>query len=738
MRLPDQRTLHGRPRARALRIGGALVLAFVLAACGGGNDRPWTGAGVAPWSVGGWTQVSDTEWVAPGGTEGYRWVEGQGWVHWEAKGSGGGPGVVLCKDRANQDMPVQPKTIAIHNNSDVTIYPAIATSMNEVNEWLQGCLRTTDPHPTRFIYKAYVNEGAGLPPHSSVELTLPLMHRLDAQRYITWWNGGRVILADKPDRLRNQADKDIKNDGGVSCQGQQDTSCALSIYESKEGIPENSYAQLSEYTFGDSISEGNPGENKPRWFKPENVGYNISYVDHVYMPVAIGPKNNPYIGFSGSAQSLSVFRQKIDAFLTGPAGSGWPLFNLDGRKLPGGYNIFAMRNGTLSPDEDVPVKPGGDGFPPVLTVLKCLEGGCTNEEKAKLHFGDAVQNMQNLWGSCVDWGGEDISAHVTQTITCPEELKTGMGLVKQFFEQNYNNYAAHYDTDAACSKAQKKIDFNFLSALSHIYGWVQFNEGCSAATNKLISTELPGWNHYKIQQLYINELQYNHHQPYYGGDARLAFNPYVKLIHEDLEMNAYAFSVDDAIGFMSELGDGLIFTVGGTQGLENPAQFSYAGGFEVAVGVPGTMVGSDTMVIKKYGICAFGHDAADAQCEQDKQDMLMPENRQIAGFRVGTVPSYPLKVRLTDRLDNVYTFEVKTQFPECGFAANSDICHPDRAALYDPAACKVVDKTGATHPQSSTWCASADVYERRESRDDNPGSAQITKNHMAFAPLMDS
>lgn len=732
MRLPDVGTPHCRSRARVLRIGGALVLAFTLAACGGGNDRPWTGEGAVPWSASGWVQLSDTEWMAENGTEGYRWVEGQGWTHWRALGSGGGdPGVVVCKDRAGNDMPVNPKTITIHNNSDEPIYPAIATSMNEVNEWLQGCLRTTEPHPTQFIYKTYVNEGQGLPPHSSVQLTLPLMSQLDPQRYITWWNGGRVILADKPDRLRNPDDQDMGAVGGVGCEG-QNTPCTLSIYQSKEGIPENSYAQLSEYTFGDSI----PVDGQARWFKPENVGYNISYVDHVYMPVAIGPKNNPYIGYSGSAQSLSLFRQKIDAFLNSPAGSGWPLFNLDGRKLPGGYNIFAMRSGTLSPNEDVPVKPAG-GFPPVLTVLRCLQNQCTDQEKKSLHFGDAVQNMQNLWGSCVSWGSEDITPHVTQTIVCPSELKNDMGLIKQFFEQNYNDYSRNYDTDPACSKAQKKIEFNFLSALSHIYGWVQFNEGCSAATNKLAATTIPGWDHHKIQQLYINDLQYNHHQPYFHGDAQLAFNPYVKLIHEDLQMNAYAFSVDDAIGFMSELGDGLIFTVGGTQGLENPDQFNYAGGFQVTMGVPSSVANTDTALIRKYGVCAFGREAGDLQCAQDKQDVFMPEYRQIPGFRVGTVPSYPVKVRFTDMHDNVYTFEVKARFPLCNFSQNEDTCYPDKTQLFDASACKVVDKNGATHAKSNDWCGSADLHAKREARDNNSSGGQITRNYIAFAPPMD-
>src|SRR5690606_13601550 len=117
-----------------------------------------------------------------------------------------------------------------------------------------------------------------------------------------------------------------------------------------------------------------------------------------------------------------------------------------------------------------------------------------------------------------------------------------------------------------------------------------FNEGCGAGANPLLDTKIPDWDHAKIQSMYIHDLQYN--QPNVNNNLDLVFNPYVQLIHSDLQMDAYAFSVDDAVGFMSELGDGLIFTVGGPRGLENEKQFNYADGFSVAIGVPQKLVTS--------------------------------------------------------------------------------------------------------------------------------------------------
>src|SRR5690606_33545931 len=148
-----------------------------------------------------------------------------------------------------------------------------------------------------------------------------------------------------------------------------------------------------------------------------------------------------------------------------------------------------------------------------------------------------------------------------------------------------------------------------------IYGWVPFNEGCGAAANALADTRIPGWDHAKAQSMYIHELQYNHQQAEVQGNPKLLFNPYVQLIHDKLDMNAYGFSVDDAVGFMSELGNGLIFTVGGPAGLENQRQFNYADGFSLAIGVPKSLDGhASKPLIKKYGVCVINQHADDLNC----------------------------------------------------------------------------------------------------------------------------
>src|SRR5690606_36731277 len=130
--------------------------------------------------------------------------------------------------------------------------------------------------------------------------------------------------------------------------------------------------------------------------------------------------------------------------------------------------------------------------------------------------------------------------------------KTQLALIQDFFSENHKNYLAMYAA-GQCSGADPQVPtFSYWNAIMHIYGWVPYNEGCGADANPLSETKAStGEGHAEVQSMYIHDLQYNHQQ---NVSPELLFNPYVQLIHDDLEMNAYGFSVDDAVGFMSELG----------------------------------------------------------------------------------------------------------------------------------------------------------------------------------------
>jgi hypothetical protein len=104
----------------------------------------------------------------------------------------------------------QPYTLKIFNDTtDYNIYPVIATPTNDADEWLQGAAQILDSQKTtltyghKFVYRIYINPTAGIAPHGSVTVTLPLCSQLadkpdptQPDQYINWWNRGRVYIYD--------------------------------------------------------------------------------------------------------------------------------------------------------------------------------------------------------------------------------------------------------------------------------------------------------------------------------------------------------------------------------------------------------------------------------------------------------------------------------------------------------------------------------------------------------------
>ena len=155
--------------------------------------------------------------------------------------------------------------------------------------------------------------------------------------------------------------------------------------------------------------------------------------------------------------------------------------------------------------------------------------------------------------------------------------------------------------------------------------------------------------------------------------------------------------------------------------------------FSLAIGLPEAQKERvNTPLIKRYGVCAFGRDPMDLDCESDKQDVVMPGNSQIAGFRVGTVASYPIRVRFTDVNDRVYSFVVKEKFAACPADLNASQCPTNRARIFDnqdKVSCVVTDSKGVKHPKSDAWCVGANPNQQREK--------QLTKNYLSFPQPVD-
>jgi hypothetical protein len=518
----------------------------------------------------------------------------------------------------------------------------------------------------------------------------------------------------------------------VSCLAQGNTPCALTTYSNSAGEPkEPLYAQLTEFTFG-SIP-GPVTQPTVPLLRPALVGYNISYVDQVYLPVAMEPAANPYIGYSGSTVDLPTFAAKLKSFVTDPAsiGNDWTVYNMSELRLPATYNSFVQQGSLADANQaDIPVPWPGQANPPLLTVMSCINNpaGCGAPPQ---QAGQAVQRLNNLWASCVTWDPADGAP--TGTETCPPEMKSDMQLMYAFFKQNYQSYLFDY-SGPGCARTNPPVPFNYDTILKHIYGWVPFNENCgNAGLNPLAATTVTfngtTYTHAQVQAKYIEDLQYNYlTQP----DPNFVFNPYVKLIHEDLNMNAYGFSVDDAVGFMNEVGSGLIYTVGGSNGLPNPGKFSYQGGFSVVLGPPIGYVKTEKPYLKSYGVCVYN--SAKSNCGTVAQDMAIDQSEQVSGFRVGTVTSYPIRVSFTDVENNVYSFDVSgdpndpSKAFSCTTGPGDQPCEPAKTSIVSNC---IVTGSNITPDMSAGWCRGANPNSAQDSTSKDP---QTVKNFLSFGP----
>ena len=129
---------------------------------------------------------------------------------------------------------VPTKTITFYNNStDHTLYPVIqAPIMNgkDVRDlWLQAQFQVdnvrTQDFNTTLLYRIYVNRNRGVPPQSSVTLTIPFYTQLlpfnagnlgkVQDQFIDWWNAMRVFVFDGKDAADAAYNYSVSRSGKV-------------------------------------------------------------------------------------------------------------------------------------------------------------------------------------------------------------------------------------------------------------------------------------------------------------------------------------------------------------------------------------------------------------------------------------------------------------------------------------------------------------------------------------------
>jgi hypothetical protein len=532
------------------------------------------------------------------------------------------------------NQPPEKKIVIVNNSGERVFFPMVAASRRlpeppNPDLWMQAIIVDfnreshnfpnfvkKNPYPpfaTTLVYRAYIDitnkdNTPGLLHDQSVTITVPFFTQLqevtdnnigvNTDQFIDWWNATRIYLfegatalhaAQITDGLLNgnqHSPTPIAPVGGAkvpTCVASGGASCTVTLLSYTIDPPAGIPFQLQEYTFASAV--GPPLDDRPARFQKDDKGllfvnYNVSSLDSVYLPVAMGPLDNKDVPYVGSTQSVADFRKELAKF-GGDKGNNWPIFvpvyfdelskhpNLPNEPISNAAcSLDAFENKanpnelpSIPPYQVLPKLPGTfnmlvESFrdpppiPPVLTsdppkfpsTSKCNPSPPPKFENPP-KLGKAGERVLDLWHDCTDPGSKNTST------TCMRLLDQ-----RDFFQLNYMKTCGMPDSDPTIQAMY------FVSTIQAIYGFVPITfNGCTGGPLR----DTPGFNdaigHYC-------DLQYNYLT---GVPEKEIFNPYTQLIHDTLKSSAYAFSIDDKASFKHVKGTGIILAIAGANGLEN-------------------------------------------------------------------------------------------------------------------------------------------------------------------------
>jgi hypothetical protein len=505
------------------------------------------------------------------------------------------------------------KEIRIYNNAgqrtlyvvwqgSIQLQPAIGCAQGD--SWLQNAFNdVANCYTVNNTYLAYVNPVSGIKPGEFASIQIPWWSKTTdggVDKAVDWWRASRIYIFDDQTALNESYLNSDKTPAPlaapvISCTtgGIANNKCVpneLQIYRvkpgSSAGVADHTPMQLNEFTFGDIPNTGLKNCNAP---PPDpncslNVNFNVSYVDHVYLPIAIGPiRTAKDTGYMGTTMPRGDFQRALKTFagcdtvalhcnnptkwpvFNNPLVQGQPKYPLAGVKLP---STLAAFNYYMSPGVDTHQNP-------ILLPSSNDPGSWPTPVPTTL------QQTATNWSICTGNAPPSV---------CPQSFL--YDAIEDAFNLNYQSYLNTCPADKRPAFLQPKPNSNPARPINqfafwrNVHGWVEFESlGCPIVTQgrvKLPVSSLPPSPPQPKGQAgsapinYI-ALQYNWNQDP-APAPRLWFNAYTRFIHGTpaqggVQANAYAFSIDDAASVMNIGASGLIVAVGGPNGLENTSQF---------------------------------------------------------------------------------------------------------------------------------------------------------------------
>lgn len=491
------------------------------------------------------------------------------------------------------------KVLEIFNNSTETIWPVIETPIQPIDYWMQAqfalpnqAARDSHPFKTTKQYRVYVNPtaGGGVPAGQSVFISVPFYTNLvpapsggtGVDEYADWFDAMRVYIYDDWNSLNVNG---FSLDSTISTYSTALT-CLPGSTACTPGVAFPVYAGAQGLPLSDpaQLTEYTfcdvitTSTTTPFPIDCTHVDYDISSVDQVYLPVAMEPYGNNLVGWNGSVMPVDTFRSILNDFAST---YNWPKY-------------------IGSPPYDITQMPRLPGAYNIMIGNQSLTPNAAQ----------VAASITTNWDSCVS--------------TSPDCKN-----VNALFQANYEHYRTLCPTPTPLTKPY---------LLQHVYGWVEFNDcGAVPISNSLKSTPVtPAVPSFIAGGYEIAENAYQRLQ--YSG----AFNRYVQLIHNPgyLGTQMYAYSIDDAVGNMNEIGNGVVLTVGGANGLPNPDEYDKNLITTVSPGAwPANL---NRPYFSGYGICSA----------------TATKNLAYGGSFRAQIPtsSYPCQITLQDTNNVLYTF----------------------------------------------------------------------------------
>jgi hypothetical protein len=184
------------------------------------------------------------------------------------------------------------KKVHIYNNTSGPIWIAFQAGIQNPDPWLQAAFADASQSYGETHYsRVYVNLDNGIPKQSSVTVTVPWFSKLlnDTDQYADWWNGGRMIVFDNKDAVTKAHSQDQGNTlttdpASLTFSCDTCTQPVNVLFSDTKAYADGIPFQLLEHTFANVKTTVSPPEIINFY-----VGYNISYLDQVYLPIALAP-----------------------------------------------------------------------------------------------------------------------------------------------------------------------------------------------------------------------------------------------------------------------------------------------------------------------------------------------------------------------------------------------------------------------------------------------------------------